>query len=493
MLRLAHLGLRPRRRRLLGLVRIVTTGNAQAASGDRTSASPAPSPAATLGAVASGQALPESRMLASLDETCRAGAAALAGLVEADDHTRSALLREALSDDSSHVRLRALGTIPRAELAHYCFDQDPYVARSAMLRWSTAGMGLRGRAEPGERARIARVLARSPHPAVRRLAEQELPRETPWMAHSPASRASAWRLAVRERDTLLGHVRRRVKQARPAEGNAQNSPGGVDEQVSAILVARRLGLARVIAMDLAELLEPATHAATSGRVAATAAAALGDVDDAVSRGVLRRALAHPDPRVRANAVEAIGVQRMAVEDATTGRDRDYGSLIELKADPHHRVRANAIRALLQLPPACPKERRAAKRADGVLEGKPRIYEPVAVDALSAMLCDERAGHRLAGVWLAGRVLASGQQRLGPSWSGLNARLAEIGAHDTDPRVRERARGVCDRMSAVIRAAWTGHAASNSSNTELIGTAGTAGGTADGGAYQVEPVEPVGTI
>ncbi len=500
VLRLAHLGLRPRRRRLLGMVRVVATGGLEAKGEEqRSAAKTVPFSGTGVGVIAGGQALPEARMLAGMDEACRAGAAMLAGMVEADDQARAALLRDSLGDASPLVRLRALAAVPRAELAHYCFDADPHVARSAMLRWSTAGMGLRGRAEAGERARVAGVLARSPHASVRRLAEQETPRETPWMAHCPASRASAWRLAVRERDGLLGHVRRRVKGTRPAEGAADGTADGrgavsVEEQVGAIVVARRLGLSRVIAMDLAELLEPGTGTgAVDPRVAATAAAALGDVDDAVSRGALRRALTHSDARVRANAVEAIGVQRMAVEDATTGRDRDYGSLIELKGDPHHRVRANAIRALLQLPPACPKERRVAKRAGGVLEGKPRVYEPVAVDALAAMLGDERPAHRLAGVWLAGRVLAGGQGRLGGSWSGLSARLSEIGAQDGDARVRERARGVCERMSAVIRAAWSGSGSGSAASVELMGPAGIAGGRRDAGAYEVEPVEPVGTM
>lgn len=501
VLRLAHLGLRPRRRRLLAMVRVVATGVSEtkaeehrpstATVGGTGSGTIAVNPTGT---IANGQALPDARMLAGMDDECRAGAAMLAGLVEADDQARVSALKDALGDASPLVRLRAMAALPRAELAHYCFDADPFVARSATLRWSSAGMGLRGRAEPGERSRVAGLLSRSPHEHVRRLAAQESPRETPWIASSPASRASAWRLAVRERDGLLTQIRRRVKgtasDETPATGSGANVAMEVENRLAAIQVARRLGLARVIAMDLAALLEPARGGSTiDPRLAATAAAALGDVDDAVSRDALRRALSHADARVRANAVEAIGVQRLAVEDATTGRDRDYGSLIELKGDPHHRVRANAIRALLQLPPACPKERKAARRANGVLEGKPRVYEPVAVDALAAMLGDERPAHRLAGVWLAGRVLAGGQGRLGTAWNGLSARLTEIGGQDADDRVRARAAGVCERVSATLRASWSGNAGA----AELIGPAGIAGGARAAGVYEVEPVEPAGTM
>lgn len=499
VLRLGHLGLRPARSRLLGMLRLRAIG--PATTPPRDASGHGSSPAGTVGdglelafagsgerlVIAPGQLLPDQRMQAALSVSGRRAVPLLAGLIEADDGARVALLREALADSDPVVRLRALAQLPRAELASFCFDADPQVARSAMLRWSTAGLGLRARAEPGERARLCGLLRKSPHAEVRRLADQDCVRETPWDAGSPASRASAWRLAIRDRHLLLSHLRAMVTGGR--EG-VQDGSEWADGAVRAIMVARRLGLTRVIATDLVDLIDPGARSGVPARVAATAAAALGGVDDATCRAALRRALEHSDARVRANAVEAIGVQRLAVEDATTGRDRDYAVLIELRGDADHRVRANAIRALFQSPPACPKERKAGRRAGGVIESKPRVYDPAAVDALGAMLGDERAEHRLAGAWLAGRVLCEGRSRLGHAWSGLSTMVGELRERDADPRVRARAGDAGRRMSAALRACWGGQAA------EITGDRAFRESGLDGeatSAIGLVPVEPAGTM
>lgn len=441
----AHLALRPARRRLLAILRSRAAPERTSAAGTAAAGSPA--------RIAPGQFLPDAHSRRALAPGARANLPLLVGLIDADDQTRTAALEDALGDPDPLLRLRALAVLPRTELAHFCFDSDPLVARSALLRWSTGGLGLRARAEPGERARLASLLTRSPHAGVRHLAAQETRRETPWDASSTASRASAWRLALRERDAFLSRLRAAIRA--PIEGATTGAPADPLACLRAIATSRRLGLTRVVVADLAELVDPAR--AVDHRVAATAAAALGDVDDILSRSALRGALEHADSRVRANAVEAIGVQRLTVEDATTGRDRDYGSLIEHKSDPDHRIRANAIRALMQSPPPRPKDRRGGRR-NGLLEEKPRVYEPVAVDALGAMLRDERPAHRLAGIWLAGRVLSAGRDRVGYAWSGLSTRLAEMSTSDCDPVVRARARHAVDRLSSVVRAAWGGQAA-----------------------------------
>lgn len=469
VLEAAHLALRPARRRLLSMVRVRIASGAGRAAMRRT--------------IAPGQVLPDPAAWARIGEQGRRGAALLAGLVEADDEARSRLMEDALSDGDEPLRLRAVSVLARSQIGDYCLDERACIARSALLRWSGAGLGVRGRAEPGERARLSRLLTRSPHASVRALAWQDVSRETPWRPGSAASRCAAWRLALRERDHFLGRLRALVREGLDrsgADGSGRwgRAGGGSPDAIAAIGVARRLDLCRLITPELAELVDPGRAAAP--RVAATAAAALGDVGDAVSRGALRRALEHPDARVRANAVEAMGSQRLTVEDATTGRDRDYGVLVELRGDPHHRVRANAIRALLRLPPACPRERRA-RRGSVVVEAA-RMYEPAAVEALTRMLADGRPEHRLAGAWLAGRVLPGGRSRVGEAWAGLSTRIVEMGTADPEGAVRARASLASRRISSAVRARWGGRSA------EVAGSIGPEGDAAGTG---LEPAEPAG--
>jgi len=126
-------------------------------------------------------------------------------------------------------------------------------------------------------------------------------------------------------------------------------------------------------------------------------------------------LRHEDPRVRANAVESLARQSRLKSRAAPA------VIIELKADDHHRVRANAIRAGIASAAAGP-------------------------DALTPMLTDTRPMHRLAGVWLAGR--APGQRT-----PELIARLGELARFDADPRVRARAVACSQRFDAELRVTW----------------------------------------
>lgn len=96
-----------------------------------------------------------------------------------------------------------------------------------------------------------------------------------------------------------------------------------------------------------------------------------------------------------------------------------GAIMELKDDPDHRVRANALRAGLSEP-------RLAVRAEW---------------GLMKMLEDGRAMHRLAGVWLAGRARVEGEELVGT--------VREIAAGDPNPHVRARALAVTLRMRTSV--------------------------------------------
>ncbi|MEZ6234462.1 MAG: hypothetical protein R3B68_09760 [Phycisphaerales bacterium] len=498
VLALSHMALRPARARPLGIVQVRASArvgprrdSAIASAPDAASESSRASPAASATPrppvdLAPGQAIPAARVAASLSREAQLGRARLLRAVDADDNARTVALEPLLSAPDASLRLAALPALPRTSLAHSCFDADPAIARGAMLRWSTAGMGLLARAEGGERTRQARLLRRSPHARIRALAERDLERETPWMASSEVSRAAAWRLALRDREAFLARLRAIVTGASEPGTPAPRSKPAAPTAIDAIGIARRLGLVRVIAPDLAELIEPGRNA--DARLAATAAAALGDVDDAIGRAALRRALDHTDPRVRANAVEGIGLQRLAIEDATTGRDRDHGVLLELKGDPHHRVRANAIRALLRAAPPSPRIRRPVRRSRlgaATVEPLARVYEPSAVESLRSMLTDDRPLHRLAGSWLAGRVLAGGRERLGGSWNGLSTMVAEMASTEPIREVRWRAAKAAARISATVRAGWAGSTPTVDADRTYEPS------TPDDGTIALAPAEPAG--
>ncbi|MCA9287213.1 MAG: hypothetical protein KDA05_01430 [Phycisphaerales bacterium] len=483
VLLLSHLSLRPARSRPLGMVQVRASARVGPRREPPRESGPANAADRTVPTIrpqvdlAPGQAVPLARVSSSLTRDAQVGRVRLLRVLNADDIARTTALEPLLDSPDTSLRLSALPALPRTSLAHFCFDSDPAVARGAMLRWSTAGIGLLARADAGERTRQARLLRRSPHARLRALAERDLERETPWMARSEVSRVAAWRLALRDREAFLSRLRAIVTDAAASGTSLRDAaPTAID----AIGIARRLGLVRVIAPDLAELVEP-SHG-TDARLAATAAAALGDVDDAIGRAALRRALDHTDPRVRANAVEGIGLQRLAIEDATTGRDRDHGVLLELKGDPHHRVRANAIRALLRAAPPSPRIRRTPRRArpgSALVEPLARVYEASAVESLRSMLTDDRPLHRLAGSWLAGRVLAGGRERLGDSWNALSTLVTEMASSEPIREVRSRAANAAARISATVRAGWAGS------------TQGVAPDAPDDGTIALAPAEPAG--
>jgi hypothetical protein len=286
----------------------------------------------------------------------------------------------AVLDADPRVRLAGATTLARRArraggVIDFAFDSECAVARSATL-------ALLDRTDEAAHTAVA-ALARSPHAAVRRIA-------TP----TPARR---WErlLDLRARlaespDLALADLRGRIATA-PAPAC-----------IEAIHLARRL---RVLDRLEADLLD--AGACDDGRVAATAVQALGALWTAPARAGVAAALAHRDPRVRANALEAIA-----------RRDPVAAAVARALHDDHARTRANAIRA------------RLSGRSDDA-----------AVDHLESMLCDDRPEHRRSALWVAERLVV---RRVAP-------RVQSLAMREADPIVRRRAARCALRLSSPIAA------------------------------------------
>ena len=235
-------------------------------------------------------------------------------------------------------------------LERMSLDRDRAVSLLAALR-------VLGRQDAG--AEVVRRLERSPHAAVAARAAVAAAGRSPealierWPSLRPAEGAAA---AL----TLLGRQRRALL----ASLGTALATGGRNEQLAAIAIARRLGVT--------DPLEPRLIVPAAGpdpRVASAAVAALGDVASPPRVQAVLDALDHPDARVKANAVEALGrMDRRAT--------RYLGDLAE---SPDNRLRANAVRVLL-------------KARTGL-------------ESLRAMLADPDPRHRISAVWLARRARA----------------------------------------------------------------------------------------
>jgi hypothetical protein len=153
---------------------------------------------------------------------------------------------------------------------------------------------------------------------------------------------------------------------------------------------------------------------------------MGDIATKSARITVGRCLEESDARVRANAVEAMLRSREPGEFV--------GAVAELKCDPHHRVRANALRGVIEM------------------GGGGKAAEHDGVDGLASMLLDDRQSYRLAGLWLAERAL-TGRARggVGAAWDPLCRRVAAMASRDEDAGVRARATFCARRLLGEMRA------------------------------------------
>jgi hypothetical protein len=236
--------------------------------------------------------------------------------------------------------------------------------------------------ELGGRESLDRVLARRSAGGVARAATRRLP-EAP--GHAEAGRSRAWRRAVRLRD--LESDRESVL----ARWRAAMVGGDPERQLDAIREATRLGMVRPVRDAITRCL-----ASMHGSVASAACSALRWADDPDSMQRLRETAAtHEDPRVRANAIDAMrrrgGVDaRVLAAAASSGvaRERSSGALAVARLD-----------------------RRRAGRLVG------------------SMLLDARPGHRVSGIWTARRLRST----------ALVPVLVELVRRDPSDEVRRRAR------------------------------------------------------
>jgi hypothetical protein len=259
--------------------------------------------------------------------------------------------------------------------------EDLAIDANGGVAWTAARRTLAG--PPGMPA--LRRLEQSPLAPLRRLAAATVAREgvaaffERWSSIAPDARAAAARAHLAERPREF------------AEALGQVLAGGSRaEKLRAIALARRLRMPDgPVEAVLARL-----SAGEDPHVASAAVAALGDGPAPRRVTAARAALGHPDPRVRANAVEALG--RI---------DPDAGDRLgRYVGDPDNRARANAVLALV---------RRGRPEGEG---------------ALRDMLRDAGALHRVSGVWVArrGRVAPAGGE------------LRRVARDDEVPEVRARA-------------------------------------------------------
>ncbi|MEM1166213.1 MAG: HEAT repeat domain-containing protein [Planctomycetota bacterium] len=290
--------------------------------------------------------LPDAGMLASLTGSARAGAFEWAAVLPVAPSRRRELANAFLRDPDVSLRVRAVGVLgalrldePTAgALFEFALDADERVASAAADRLGDPG----DRGSRAMRASMLSTLTRSPHEAVRRSASLGLS----WLG-----RVDDVRLAKLSPDELLGELGDEIARA----------SGGAC--LRAMERAEKLGLGASLEQQLIGAVSAGDPAC-----AAKALKLLARVKGTRADRAIAVALGHEDPRVRAEAVEA-----------AAGRASIVLELEALARDETPRVRANAVRAMLA------KEDTSA-----------------GVDALVAMLRDERSAHRRSALWVAER-------------------------------------------------------------------------------------------
>jgi HEAT repeat protein len=437
VLKQGHLATHPVRQRRLGMVKVrprVTARESGVEQHDGTA-----STGLELVRWPSAGPIPSASMVRSLSAGARRQLPRWASALKMDAASRQRAIDPLLSDPSELVRHAAVRAASVRALVDFCFDSNPCVAATALLRASNVGEKDLGR-DPGMGLKLAQRLERHPSPMIRQLATQERERVDPWGA-SVASRVCARRQLRDDRDTMLSQMHERI------------TSGDASQRVRAIALCRMLNLSETLEVELQTcLLGRSAWSKDDLRVAATAVTALGDAGTPTARRLVEDALTHAGNRVRANAVEALSHCTQASSDLAVQDPGVYASMIELKSDANHRVRANAIRALLS-PSA------GAARS--------RIYEPAAVEGLVSMLSDDRRMHRVAGLWLTGKmIVCGGAAGIGSDLSRVVSRVADLAGADDDSDVRERASSCARMLLESTKSRWTQRAVDVAADAEM---------------------------
>lgn len=369
--------------------------------------------------------VPNEATIERLSAEARAGLAEWLGALQVDRATRVRVLAPRLGDDDPRVRHALVRHAPPSLIEDLAYDRDASVARSAVLSMSRLG-------EPLEAVPAATQpvepwlppLARHADPVVRSMGRQELERAGK-LGSGPLA-ACAARAALKRTDAHASWLIEAIES------------GSFEERVSAITLARRLSLPARNQGVRDALLAAVIVAGPAGglaeddprqRVAATAIRALSIAPGREIGRAMEAACAYPASRVRANAIEALeDRRRRGLIEMPAAR------FVEMAVDGHQRVRANAVRAGLVS-----------------MERKPhRACE----SALRSMLGDDRAPHRVSGLWVASRVLRRGPElSLGERWTDLAAIIADMARHDADAGARSRATACLGSLEAEARQRW----------------------------------------
>jgi HEAT repeat protein len=352
--------------------------------------------------------LPRRDQYHQLDVGSRLGLIRMSSLFKMEESDQRSLLEESLADENPLVRLWAASMSSPIDLPDYMFDPSVAVACSSALKWSSVGMVPPRVYSPSWSRRLqhANMNLRSSHAEVRRVAQEESDRLTILRPDSPASRVLARRMLKADPSGFVRALRDYLSDK--------------ELRSDALMLIRLLGVEHRFELDLisivqSEVADPNNFAITQAR--ASAVSALGAIDSNSARYVISESMSDRDSRVRANATETMVL--------------DSDRLFELKEDPENRVRAIAIRRLIQ---STDPNRVSVAREAG--------YE------LLKMLRDQRAMHRLSGSWVAQRTLTGdARQIMGKVWKQLINEIESLASSDQDPRVRARTRSCVSRINS----------------------------------------------
>jgi hypothetical protein len=418
--------------------------------------------------------IPDAHTLRSLTSAQRAQLGRWLVACNMDAPTRRAALLPLLSDLDAGVRFSLLlGNVhtphaaPSDMLSDLVLDVDPAVSRSAYLAWrdvcearqTSNHSGNPSGNLPSKTARTLAMLSRMPHENVRRHVAMDAA-----LGRDEVSWEGPRALGVGMRASALEASSRPEFWARLAQALSGREPG---EVMFGLDLLRRFptpliaGASHEVHHALSAL---AQRTDAWARHAAQAVTILGLFFQPEARRAVQSALGHSDPRVRANAVEAWA--RHLRHGVHT---QDARPLLEWKGDAQHRVRASAIRVALvhelmhgggrvtalsgasASPPNTARQAAAQLYEHVIAEPAGAAPGSVAAEAIAQMLTDDRPGHRLAGMWLAGKVLpAFGPLRLHARWPELVGRVAEAARFDADPSVRARAGSSARLIDASLR-------------------------------------------
>lgn len=337
---------------------------------------------------------PNDNEIAELDTETRIGVCVWATAMRLRPADRAhRLTRIALADDdrSALAAVRRLAALPRPDAeARNALFQASSVERAPLAQLAASAL-------IDDRSPAARTwmqgLESSPCRGVRAIAERSTRRFNPWIPVTegdPLGDAFEARRALKnDRDATIERVRELIRR------------GESGARIRAMRLAWRLRIDPDVELELLKALTE-----DDPRIVASAVLMLRRLPTSAAHSALLACVDHADPRVAANAIEALAWRAPAHPRVLLASDH-----------PIARTRANAIRARLTT-----KTDRDATRG------------------LQAMLEDDRPEHRVSALWVA--------QRTGQT--GLSRVIARLLKGETDERVSVRGKRCARALLAQLR-------------------------------------------